>query len=288
MNTPPSLPPNHQDQQSQGLSQKTQQLLDEEMQHLPPQYHQGYFALLNQPRQCDAGRGIAWLIQAWKLFKSQWLTWLLVFWAFTIVFAILGVIPIVNILITFLSFHTIGGFMLMAAEQANGRDFGFETFLSAFTKHFLPLLLLCVVFFGMVLVTLMVFGFIGFVGLSVMDAEINGIMAETFTAEKGLAWLGFMLLGGMFVMLLLLMATWFAPALIVLHGVKVIDAMKMSFKGCAKNVLPFLVYGLGGVVVGVILILTLGLALIPLAPIMTLAYYTSYRDVWTEEMLQLS
>lgn len=286
MSNPPPLPPND-NKQPQSLSHQTQRLLDKEMQHLPPQYNQGYFALLTEPRPCDAGRGIAWLTQAWKLFKSQWLKWLLVFWAVGIVFGVLGLIPIVDILISLVSFNLVGGFILMAAEQANGRDFGFETFLTAFTKHFVPLFLLTIIYFAVMVAAIMVLGIIAVALITAMGISIDAIDAE-FLIQDGFLWVVLLFLVGMLVVFLMLMATWFAPALMILHGVKVIDAMKMSFKGCLKNILPFLVYSLvGGTAVVVIAILTLGLALIPLLPILTMVYYTSYRDVWTEEMMRL-
>lgn len=36
-----------------------------------------------------------------------------------------------------------------------------------------------------------------------------------------------------------MMAIWFAPALIAINDVPVIEAMKLSFKGCLKNMVPF-------------------------------------------------
>ncbi len=45
------------------------------------------------------------------------------------------------------------------------------------------------------------------------------------------------------------MANWFAPALIVLNGAKAIAAMTTSLRACVRNWLPFLVYGLIGVLI---------------------------------------
>ena len=44
----------------------------------------------------------------------------------------------------------------------------------------------------------------------------------------------------------LAMAIWFAPALVVFHDLQPLDAMKQSFAGCLKNIVPFLVYGIIG------------------------------------------
>ena len=40
-----------------------------------------------------------------------------------------------------------------------------------------------------------------------------------------------------------MMAIWFAPPLVVFHDQGAIEAMKESFVGCLRNVVPFLVYG---------------------------------------------
>ena len=40
---------------------------------------------------------------------------------------------------------------------------------------------------------------------------------------------------------LLMMALWFAPALVMLHDVAPLDAMKLSARACMHNLLAFLV-----------------------------------------------
>ena len=47
-------------------------------------------------------------------------------------------------------------------------------------------------------------------------------------------------LGGM----LIWMALWFAPALVVIDGMEPLAAMKASFDGVMANLMPFLIYGL--------------------------------------------
>jgi uncharacterized membrane protein len=48
------------------------------------------------------------------------------------------------------------------------------------------------------------------------------------------------------------------------------------------NMLPFLVYGLVLIVLTSLAMLTLGLGLIVLLPVLYISYYTSYREVLTE------
>ena len=65
----------------------------------------------------------------------------------------------------------------------------------------------------------------------------------------------------------LMMAYWFAPALVALNGFAAFDAMKTSFSACLKNIVPFLVYGLVGMVLAVVASLALMLGWFILAPV---------------------
>ena len=77
-----------------------------------------------------------------------------------------------------------------------------------------------------------------------------------------------------------LMAYWYAPVLIGLHDLKVLDAMKMSFIACLKNMVPFLIYGLIFTLILVVAIIPVGLGLIVAVPVMMTSLYTSYVDVF--------
>lgn len=94
----------------------------------------------------------------------------------------------------------------------------------------------------------------------------------------------------------LAMGFWFAPALVVLNDLPALDAIRSSFLGCLKNVVPFLIYGLVALGVGIVVSLLIGifaamtrgvgiilLFALPLAigPIVIGSIYASYRDIYT-------
>jgi uncharacterized membrane protein len=84
-------------------------------------------------------------------------------------------------------------------------------------------------------------------------------------------------------MMPLLMLFWFAPALIVLHDdVGIIEAMKLSFLGCIKNVLPFLIYGLVGLLLMILASIPFGLGWLVLGPVLFGTIYASYKDIFLE------
>jgi uncharacterized membrane protein len=78
----------------------------------------------------------------------------------------------------------------------------------------------------------------------------------------------------------LYMATWFAPALIVLQDLSVGAALKASFFACLRNWLPFLVYGLALMVLGVVAAIPAGLGYLVLIPVLTASVYTAYLDIF--------
>jgi uncharacterized membrane protein len=93
------------------------------------------------------------------------------------------------------------------------------------------------------------------------------------------------LLGFLFFLLLLvplIMAIWFAPPLIMLAGLAPTAAMKASFSACVRNIVPFLVYGLIGLVLMVVATLPVGLGWIVLAPVMVASIYASYCDIFED------
>jgi len=81
-------------------------------------------------------------------------------------------------------------------------------------------------------------------------------------------------------MLPLFMAIWFAPALVVFHDVQPMAAMKMSFQGALKNIVPFLVYGIVGFALAIVAVIPLGLGMLVWAPLLWASIYTSYRDIY--------
>jgi len=94
------------------------------------------------------------------------------------------------------------------------------------------------------------------------------------------------LLGILFFLLLLLplvMAIWFAPALVMLGGMSAGAAMMASFKGCLRNILPFLLYGMIGLGLSIVASIPLGLGWFILGPLMFATIYSSYCDIFEDK-----
>jgi uncharacterized membrane protein len=58
--------------------------------------------------------------------------------------------------------------------------------------------------------------------------------------------------------------------------------MKESFQGCLKNALPFLIYGLVGLVAAVVAAIPFGLGWLVFGPVLMASVYTAYKDIYLE------
>ena len=76
------------------------------------------------------------------------------------------------------------------------------------------------------------------------------------------------------------MAIWFAPALVFFNNMQPVEALKASFEACMKNVLAFLVYGLIVLVLAFFAALPVGLGFLVLIPVLAGSVYAAYRDVF--------
>jgi uncharacterized membrane protein len=76
------------------------------------------------------------------------------------------------------------------------------------------------------------------------------------------------------------MALWFAPALVMLQNQSAPRAIAESFKGCLKNIVPFLIYGIVLFVLALIASIPFGLGWLVLGPVVLGSVYAAYRDIY--------
>ena len=94
---------------------------------------------------------------------------------------------------------------------------------------------------------------------------------------------GGVFLAGLLTLLLgapLLMAVWFAPALVYFNGLQPVAALKASFDACLKNWLVATIFGLITLVLCFFAALPMGLGFLVLLPVLYGALYASYRDIF--------
>jgi uncharacterized membrane protein len=239
------------------------------------------------PRSVGAGNGASWWGEAWRLFVPSFGVWLLVIVILFVLSMVLAVIPVVGHLASQVLFPVFtGGLMLGCRAIDRGQPLTVNHLFAGFSERAGPLFVLGLLYTGIAIAIVLTVAGILFVFFGA------AVLAQLFRLSDPLAAtaviggvLMVMMVGALLFMLLflpLIMAVWFAPALVVLRGLDPWAAMKMSFSGCLQNVLPFLLYGLIGIVLAVIATIPLALGWLVVAPLSFASIYTSYCDIFED------
>lgn len=228
-------------------------------------------------RGVAAGRGWDWIAAGWELFKKQPGMWIALFLALLVIMVVLGVIPILGLIVSTVLTPVFGAGIFAAGRAADeGRELEFGHLFAGFRERFTTLALVGVIYLGAAIVIALGVGLV--TGASIF-AMMGGAMPDMAAPAAALAVILAVLI--IFALMLpVMMAIWFAPALVMFHGKGALDAMQDSFFGCLKNVVPFLVYGVVMLVLGVIAAIPLGLGWLVLGPVLAASLYTSYKDIY--------
>jgi uncharacterized membrane protein len=230
-------------------------------------------------RTVPTGNGWTWLANGWAIFKRAAGLWIGMVVVLALIFIVAHLIPFIGaVAIQILWPVFIGGLMLVCRTIDEGGEARFSQLFAGFQHRTGTLVVLGVVW--LVLSFLIVAVVVGITGVQVFALMGAGGAPDQLVGVAVTAVLAFLLI--LALMLPLVMATWFAPALIVFHEMGVGAAMKASFVGCLKNILPFLLYGLLALIAGVVASIPFGLGWLVLLPVLTASVYTSYRDIYFE------
>ena len=220
-----------------------------------------------------AGRGWSWIAEGWALFRAQPWIWIAIWVVLVLLLVVLNVIPILGPIANSILWPVFSAGLVLGCrslEQGSGLEFGH--LFAGFRERLGTLAGVGAVTLGISMVIVLVVGF-GVFGLQGLPGSRA---AAPETAMTG-ALAGLVMLA---LMTPLFMAMWFAPALVVLHERGVLEAMKESFRGCLRNVVPFLVYGLAGAVLATLASIPLFLGWLVLGPVFVASIYASYRDIY--------
>jgi uncharacterized membrane protein len=75
---------------------------------------------------------------------------------------------------------------------------------------------------------------------------------------------------------------WFALPLVLFREIVPWEAMKTSLAAVLANMLPLLVYGLVGAVLGFLALIPFGLGLLVFVPVMLLSWLLSYQEMFAD------
>src|SRR2546430_2824905 len=247
-----------------------------------------------EPRAVDAGRGASWWVEGWRLFTPRvgmWLLTAIILVVLLCVLGLVGLIPFIGQLLLLacdiLGPVFIGGLMLGCRAVDRGNPLTVAHLFAGFSQRTGPLVTVGLIYTGLMIVVCMtILGMmIAIFGVAILgmltggaDASQTGIAFDSVVIAVLLGFLFFLLL-----LLPLIMAIWFAPALVMLGGMSPVAAMKASFHGCLRNVVPFLVYGAIGIVLAILATIPFGLGWFVLAPVTIATVYASYCDIFEDK-----
>jgi uncharacterized membrane protein len=234
-------------------------------------------------RGLSAGAGWDWIKQGWSLFARAPLMWVVAIVLVFIVAMVVGFVPIIGSLAFQLAQPVIaGGFMVACRALEKGGEFELEHLVQGFSRRFVPLLIVGAIFLlGWILLLLL---FVAMAGMAWIGMLMSGDASESAVAaafEQG----GMMLIWLLVIAALavpLTAAYWFAPALVMMHDMKPVAAMKASFFACFRNFVPFLVYGLVMMLAIIVAVIPFGLGMLVWIPLAIASTYVGYRQIFTE------
>jgi uncharacterized membrane protein len=226
------------------------------------------------PSGVPIGNSFSWLGKGWWHFKSSPLAWILTMIVWFVFSFVLSLIPVLGSIASILIGPVIaGGFMYGCAEQDAGGDFSVSHLFSGFSNNVGQLMLVVVFYFILMIVALAIMmGGVFLFGASIPSPD--AVDSVSPGAVVGIVVLSLV------VLLPVIMSYVFAPALVILDDLSAFDAMKYSFIGCLKNLLPLLIYVLMATVLMIIGAIPFGLGLLIVFPMLTASLYAAYRDIF--------
>ena len=227
-------------------------------------------------RTVAAGRGWDWIVEGFALFRKQPGMWILAAVVLGIVFVVLGMIPVFGSLASALVFPIFGGGLMLACKDLHrGTALEIAHLFAGFRQKTGDLVMVGA--FNLIGWVIIVFAVAAVVGGGVfMSMMRGGVEGEGMSIASLL--IAALLVAGLSVPLS--MATWFAPALIVLHDVAPRAALKASFYACLRNWIPFLVYSVVLLVLCFVAAIPAGLGFLVLIPVLAASVYSAYRDIF--------
>lgn len=234
-------------------------------------------------RTRPAGSGWTWIVEGWRLFMKAPGTWIAIAVIALVIFigfALLGRIsPLLgNIASSLLAPVFAGGLMLGSRALDEGGELELGHLFAGFRTRFGNLIVVGAIYLALVLAIGLVVAVI--TGASLFAMFGGGAAQNPAAAGGAVLTLVLAMLIGLALFVPVAMLIWFAPALVVLNQVAPVEALKQSWSGCVRNLVPFLIYGIVLFVLAIVASLPILLGWLALGPVTITSIYTSYRDIY--------
>lgn len=238
-------------------------------------------SLRSEPKRHPMGRGWVWIRTGFDIFnKGMGISVAMIVLWFA-VGLVLEQLPAGSFISQLLYMVWGAGWVAVARRGYGGQPLQFADFFAGFRHRLTPLMLgglLVLCLFGLIL--FVCFGLLHLWGLSGLLSQDPESLSLTPAQAQGFM---LSLLLGLALLVPVLMAITFAPALIFFHGVGVWQAAKLSFRGCLCNMWPFFWWGLLGAVLILFGALLFLVGLLVVLPAINYSIYAAYRDIYLVE-----
>lgn len=237
------------------------------------------------PRKLVARQGLQWVNEGFRLYRENPL---LLSAAFGLLFGIIAaanLIPVIgSVLSELISPLMVAGFMGAYRTLDRKEALQWPHFIVGIQRCWLSLLVIgAVQLLGMLVISQVMLR-MGFDAQAVMVSAQKG---DQVVLQNALNQALPAVMTGMVLFIPLIMATWFAPALILFGNAPPSQALLISLRAVARNVLPITVNGLAlGMVLFVAALIPFMLGLLVAMPVLFGSLYAAYQGifaVWAED-----
>ncbi|WP_017446963.1 BPSS1780 family membrane protein [Gayadomonas joobiniege] len=227
------------------------------------------------PQKKSAGQGWQWIKSAFSLFKASPGGWILTCLLGFIIMIAINIIPLIGSIFMMLTTYVWGAGLVYGSQQVDkGEKFKVSYLFSGFKLAAGKLILLSLLL--SIISSVIMVASIGPVYLDLMMGNENPEAFANIDPQQ-------FLLSGLIATAFyipMMMAVWFAPALIIFHKTSIFNALKLSFIGCLKNIIPFFIYSLIMIILMFLAMIPVGLGFLILMPVMFASLYTSYKAIF--------
>jgi len=256
---------------------------------LAPRVREAFF--IPGGRSVSAGTAFSWISHSWRLFTQApwtWIGYIIVLYGVCI---LLDYIPKVDDIIWIcIQPFLIAGVVYSCHLLRKDGTFTFGNLFIGFQQKTGPLLIVSLIFFLLNVVVMILFfvlfgdAFSRIIASFITAAQLYGPGSATHHIPAILVEIS---IGVIFLLVgytICGMAFWFAPALVIMHDIAPVAAIKMSFSACLKNLLPGIVFFITMPVLMLISAIPYyHLGLLVTVPMFFICFYTSYHSIFLDE-----
>lgn len=238
-----------------------------------------------------ADRGWGWFAEGWRLFAKAPVIWIVITLIYALITFGFSLVPFVGVLANALLSPVLwGGLLYGAAALARGEPLEVGHLFQGFKDQdrLGPLVVLGLVSLAAgVVMALVLFVFMG--GGLLMGGILDHSGAVVPPQSLGGVFAGIGLVTLLLILLISIlvgMAMFYGVPLVMLGGQYAWPAMQDSIAASWTNILPLTIFGLIGLVFGIVAAIPLGLGFLVLVPVTVGAVYASYREVFEGQTMR--